>query len=88
MGHLLPETSRCPAHRVYHRILFDHMAPTAAAAFRAEQLLKSFVAKHQHRVDVDDQLRLLGRNAALLKLLRLQQMQLVILPLPWISWSG
>ena len=79
MGHLLPQLPRCPAHRVPHRIVFDHMAPTAVAAFRAEQLLQPFVAQHQHRVGVEDQQRLLCRNAALLKLLRLQQMQVILL---------
>ena len=60
MGHLLPELPRRPAHRVPHCIMFDHVAPTAGATLRAEQLLQPFVAEHQHGVSVDDQLCLLG----------------------------
>jgi len=35
------------------------MAAIAAAALRAEQLLQPLVAKHQHRVGIDYQLRIL-----------------------------
>lgn len=79
MGHLLPEVPRCPAHRVSNLVVLDHVAPTAAAAFGAEQLLQPFIAQHQHRVGVDDQLRFLGVHAPLLQLLWLQQMQVVLL---------
>ena len=79
MGHLFPELPRCPSHRVGDLVMFDHVAPVAATALGAEQFLQPFVAQHQHGVGIEDQLRLLGIDAALLQLLRLQQMQKVLL---------
>ena len=40
MGHLLPELTGCPAHRVLHAVVLGDVAPAAAAALRAEQLLQ------------------------------------------------
>ena len=77
MGHLLPKIPRCPAHRVLDVVVVDHVAPVVAPAFRAKQFFQPFVAQHQHWVSVDNQLRLFGRDTALLQFLRLQQMQVV-----------
>ena len=90
MGHLLPEIPRRPVHRVCHLVVLNHMAPTAAAALRAEQLLQPFVAQHQHRIGTEDQLRFFGIDAPLLQLLRLQQMQVVLLAaaLDQLIWMG
>ena len=60
-------------------VVFDHMAPTTAAAFRTEQLLQPFVAQDKYRIGVDDQLRFLGLHAPLLQLFWLQQMQVILL---------
>ena len=74
MGHLLPQLPRRPVHGVKHSVVFDYMAPEAAGALRAEQLLQPFVAQHQNWVGIDEQLRFFGIHASLLQLLRLQQM--------------
>ena len=79
MGHLFPELPGRPAHRVDDRVVLGHVTPAAMAALRAEQLLQSFVAENQHRVGMDDQLSFFGLHPSLLQLLRLQQMQVVLL---------
>ena len=79
MGHLFPQLPRSPAHRVLHCVVFGHMEPAAVAALGAEQFFEPLVAQHQHRVGIDDQLRFSGIHASLLQLLRLQQMQVILL---------
>ena len=55
------------------------MEPAAAAALGAEQFFEPLVAQHQHGVGIDDQLCFFGIHPTLLELLRLQQMQVVLL---------
>ena len=50
------------------------------------------MAEHKHGEGIDDQPSFLGRNAAQYQLLRLKQMQVVLLPVPlnllvWVSWT-
>ena len=59
--------------------MLDDVAPPAASTLGAEQLFEPFVTKHQHRLGIEDELRFLGVDAALLQLLGLQQMQVVLL---------
>ncbi len=79
MGHLLPEVARRPAHRVQHPVDPGDMAPAAAAALRAEQLLQPFIAEHQHRIGLNHQLRPFVAHAPRLQLLRREQMQEILL---------
>jgi hypothetical protein len=79
VGHLLPEFARGPAHRVQYPVDPGDMAPAAAAALRAEQLLQPFVAEHQHRIGLDHQLRPFVAHAPRLQLLRREQMQEILL---------
>jgi hypothetical protein len=55
------------------------MAPAAAAALRAEQLLQPFIAEHQHRIGLDHQLCPFVAHAPRLQLLRREQMQEILL---------
>ncbi len=75
MCHPLQEVARGPAYRVQHSVDFGDMAPAAAAALRAEQLLKPFVAKHQKRIGLDYQPRPLVAHSPSLQLLWPKQMQ-------------
>jgi len=75
MGYLLPQIPRSPAHRVLHPVLFGDVAPAAAAALRTEQLLQPFIAEHQYRIGLNQQLRLAVAHAPLLQLLRRDQVQ-------------
>ncbi len=79
MGHLLPEVAWGPAHRVQNPVDPGDMAPAAAAALRAEQLLQPFVAEHQHRIGLDHQLRPFVAHAPRLQLFRREQMQEILL---------
>ena len=50
------------------------------------------MAEHKHGEGIDDQPSFLGRNAAQYQLLRLKQMEVVLLPVPlnllvWVSWT-
>jgi len=74
MAHLLPEIPGCPANRVLHAVVLGDVAPAAAAALRAEQLLHPFVGEHQHLVGLDQQLGPAAVHAALLQLFRGEQM--------------
>ncbi len=78
VGHLLPEVTRGPAHRVQHPVDQGDMAPAAAAALRAEQLLKPFIAEHQHRIGLDHQLCPFVAHPPRLQLLRREQMQEIL----------
>ena len=79
MGYLLPEFPGCPPHCVGHLVVLNHMAPTGAAALRAEELLEPFVAEDKHRIGINDQLCCLSAYSPLLKLVGLQQVQVVLL---------
>ena len=57
------------------------MAAAADVALREEQLLQTFVARHQHRVGLEHQLRPPGCHAQLLQLLRAQLVQEIRLAL-------
>ena len=74
MGHLLPELTGCPAHRVLHAVVLGDVAPAAAAALRAEQLLQPFIAEHQHRIGLNHEQGPLVVHAALPQFLRLEEM--------------
>jgi hypothetical protein len=80
MGHLLPQVARGPEHRVQHPVDPFDMAPAAATALRAEQLLQPFVAEHQHRIGLDHQLRPVVAHAPSFQLFRREQMQEILLP--------
>ena len=50
------------------------------------------MAEYKHGEGIDDQPSFLGRNAAQYQLLRLKQMEVVLLPVPlnllvWVSWT-
>jgi len=79
MGHLLPQVPRRPAHRVLHAAVFGDVAPAAAAALWAEQLLQPFIAENQHRVGLKHQLGLSVAHTPLLQLLWRQQVQKILL---------
>lgn len=64
------------------------MAPAARAALRAEQLLKPFVAQHQHRIGLDHKLCGLVRHTPGLELFRLEQVQEVLLAMPFDALLG
>ena len=62
----------------------------ALATFGAIQRFQPFMAEHKHGKGIDDQPSFLGRNAAQYELLRLKQMQVVLLAVPlnllvWVS---
>ena len=62
----------------------------ALATFGAIQRFQPFMAEHKHGEGIDDQPSFLGRNAAQYELLRLKQMQVVLLSVPlnllvWVS---
>lgn len=78
MGHLFPELPWRPPHRMACLVVLDHMAPVAAAALRAEQLLEPLIAQHQHRIGVDDQPCLSVVDSPLLELLRGEEMQEIL----------
>jgi hypothetical protein len=75
---------------VLNAVVLDHMAPAAAAALWAEQLLKPFMAQHQHRVGLNHQAGPLVGHAPLLKLLRAQQVQKILLAVAFdaLFWVG
>ena len=72
--HPFDHIAPCPAHRVRDLVVFDYLAPMAAAAFGAEQFLQPFIAQHQHWLGVDNQFRFFRFHPTLLQLVRLQQM--------------
>ncbi len=82
MGHLLPQLPRRPVHFVQHPVDPLDMAPAAAAALRAEQLLQPFIAEHQHRIGLNHQLCSFVAHAPCLQLLRREQMQKILLAVP------
>lgn len=59
------QSSRGAQCTVCSSAMYGSHGTKAAAAFRAEHLLKPFVAQHKHRVGIEDQPRLRGRDAAL-----------------------
>jgi len=90
MSHLLPQIPRRPAHCVLQPVVPGDVAPAAAAALRAEQLLQPFIAEHQHRVGLNHQLSLAVAHAPLL--LRREQVEVVLLaialdPLLRMGWA-
>ncbi len=80
MGRLLPQLARGPAHRVDRPVDPGDVAPAAAAALRAEQLLEPFVAEYQHGISLDDQLRPFLTHSPRLQLFWCKQMQEILLP--------
>ena len=79
MRDLLPQLPRRPAHLMHHSVDPGDVAPAARAALRAEQLLQSLVAQHQHRVGLDHQLGRFVGHAPGFELFRPQQVQEVLL---------
>ncbi len=61
------------------------MAPAAAAALRAEQLLQPFVAEHQHRIGLDNQLRPFVGHSPQFQLFLREQMKEILLPVAFDS---
>ena len=76
--HLLPQLPGGPTHRVQHPIVLVHMAPAAAAALRAEQLLQPFVAEHQNGIGLDHQPGPSPTHPPLAQLLGAEQVQKVL----------
>jgi hypothetical protein len=62
--------------------MFDHVAPMALATFGAKQRFQPFMAEHKHWEGIDDQPSFFGPHAAPNQLLRLKQMQVVLLSVP------
>ena len=54
----------------------------ALATFGAIERFQPFMAEHKHGKGIDDQPSLLGRNAAQYQLLRLKQMEVILLAVP------
>ena len=54
----------------------------ALATFGAIQRFQPFIAEHKHGKGIDEQPSFLGRDAAQYELLRLKQMQVVLLAVP------
>jgi len=82
MGHLLPQVPRRPAHAVVRTVMLHHMAPARPAALGTKQLLQPFIAQHQHRVRLNDQLRLLVRHSPSTQFLGMEEMQKIFPPVP------
>lgn len=82
MGHLLPQLTRRPAHRVLHPVMAHHMAPSSQSALGAEQLLQPLVAEREDGVGVDQQFGLGGLNAPLGELLGAEQVQEIAFAAP------
>lgn len=82
MGHLLPQLTRRPAHRVVHPVMANHMAPASHAALGAEQLLQPLVAEGEDGVGADQQFGLGGFHAPLGELLGAEQVQEIAFAAP------
>ena len=54
----------------------------ALATFGAIERFQPFMAEHKHGKGIDDQPSFLGRNAAQYQLLRLKQMEVILLAVP------
>jgi hypothetical protein len=62
--------------------MLHHMAPARPTTLWTKQLFQPFIAQHQHRVRLNDQLCLLVRHSPSAQFLGMEKMQKIFSPVP------